>query len=115
MHFVICHVFAGLSPIRMLYSLRWVYVATIALLIPAYVLVRLINIDSLMQVVLLILLMSLYIVELLGIRDLREVFIGLLDSFGLVSLIKRVIPKQVSKLIAMQITESSDAKGSQSE
>ena len=114
-HFVICHVFAGLSPIRMLYSLRWVYIATIALLVPAFILVKMLDVDSLMQVVLLIFLMSLYIVELLRIRDLREDFIGLLDSFGLVSVFKRVIPNRISKLIAMQITESSDAKGNQSE
>lgn len=98
-HFVICHIFAGLSPTKMLYGLRWVYAATLFVAAPSYLIVRLTSVGFLGQALLFVLSIFFYAIELVIIQDLRETLVWLLDRFGLLSLIKRIIPDRLLRMI----------------
>lgn len=96
-HFLICRLCIGLSPARMLGSLRWVYVATALVAIPMWVVVRVTEAGDVVQVALLVLSLALYLLELLLFRDLRTTASSLLKRFGLTSIVKNVLPRWISR------------------
>lgn len=84
-HFLICAYFVKLSPAKMLFNLRWVYAATLAVAAPASVFVGIFINSVLLQIILFILCAVAYCVLLLVIRDLRMTLKWLLERFGLLS------------------------------
>ena len=94
-HFLICHYFARLSPLRMLANLRWVYLATIVIAIPASLALGCFGGNVAWQITLLVLCCTAYGALLFAIKDLRLTLVWLLDRFGFMSF----LPKRVANLM----------------
>lgn len=94
-HFLICHAFVGLSPLRMLSNLRWVYLATLVVAIPASLAVGCFGGNMVWQIALIVLCCVAYCFLLFAIKDLRSTLAWLLDRFGITSL----LPRRIANLL----------------
>ena len=94
-HFMICRCFVGLSPLRMLANLRWVYLATFVVAIPASFALGFLDGSVVWQIALFALCCTAYCVLLFAIKDLRLTLVWLLDRFGVMSF----LPKRVANLM----------------
>lgn len=92
-HFLICKYFVGLSPVKMLFNLRWIYTSTLLIAVPAFALVeKFCNENVIFQVALLFFCCASYCVLLILVRGLRSTLIWLLDRFGIRSSLSGLLP-----------------------
>lgn len=82
-HFIICKTLMGLSPIKMMANLKWVYICVAFVSLIDVFLIQSFHLTSIQQCILLLASILVYIFCCLVIPDLRNTLFGMLNKFGL--------------------------------
>lgn len=88
--FMICKVFVDLSPLKMIYNMRWVYFASFLNAGLFFVIIEFFNCNYFLQCILAVIAVGVYFCEILLIRDLRETLFFVIEKFGFREKIEKI-------------------------
>ena len=91
-NFIICKFLMRLSPFKMLANLKWVYLATLLISLPIYLVIKCFGIGYVGQIILFFTYILGYGLISLFITDLRSTLFDIADRFGIKKWIDNVIP-----------------------
>lgn len=90
---IICGLMIGLSPVRMVANLRWVYIATALVAVPCEATIGILGLGYGWQLVLAAISAPAYLTLVLAIPDLRATALDLAERFGFGEIVRRVLPE----------------------
>lgn len=94
-HALICKFLVGLSPLHMAANLRWVYLATLLVVVPSVALIYFLDLSYLTQCVLLAVDILVYLALCILFADTRQTVFELAKRFGFAGILNRIVPKDM--------------------
>lgn len=94
-HFLICKFLAGLSPLRMVTNLKWIYLATFLVVAPSAAIIYFLDLNYVLQCILLVVDIPVYLAICILFKDTRQTVFDLAGRFGFAGILNRFVPKAI--------------------